>query len=930
MTFKLANINIRSLFTGFHEFNNLIQSNSFSVIGVTETWLSRDIMSATVNIQNYKFFRCDRPSRGGGVGLYVKSSLNCTVVYSSSDPDLEQLWLKVKLLNVTFGVGVIYRPPRSSIAATIDMLENSISNILPTIDNIIVMGDFNLNFFDIDDSNVSKLCRIMDSFGLIQTIHEPTRIGNSNFSLIDQIFMSSELSVIHSGTLDVGHISDHHLTFTTFECDGVKYAQKFLTFRNFKYFNYEEFNNDLASIDWAQIYQIHDVDNKINFITDNITALFAIHSPIETVRITKPKAPWLTDVLKLIMRTRNQAKSKYKKTGLQSDADNYKQWRNFALAAIRREKKGYLDFVSSNNNKKELWKRIRELNIRPNKAFEIPSNLSEPNSVNNFFTSVAQSFNEDCTELKEYYSSNTFKEGVSFNFHPVDPEVISNVISTFKSNASGIDGISLEMIKLCMPTLLLPLTHIVNLCLEVGYFPASWKVALVCPLPKIANPKTYSDLRPISLLPFLSKVLERIVYQQVYDFLNQNSILPPCQSGFRKGHSTATTLLKICNDILKARDHKELTALILLDFSKAFDTINHELLCCKLKYFGFDGISVSFFQSFLNNRLQKVQVNNNWSDSKELINGVPQGSILGPLLFIIYTSDLSRNLEYSKCHFYADDTQMYSSFTEDNSFAANEFLNRDINTLLTTAKKHNLHINPLKSSLLLFGNSAVRLRVADNIQIKINDFTLPISTSKKNLGVIVDSELKFSGHISMCLQKSYSSMKLLYANRGFLSQKVKVLLCEHLVLSFFNYCDTVYGPCLDAFDSYRVQKVQNYCCRFVFGLRKFDQISQKFKDLNWLNMKNRRILHSAVGIHKIIRVKTPSYLYSEIKFRGSLHSVSIRHPYKIHIPQHSTAKFQSSFSYQAPLIYNDIDDDLKLASVPTFKRKYKKILLENQ
>ena len=234
-------------------------------------------------------------------------------------------------------------------------------------------------------------------------------------------------------------------------------------------------------------------------------------------------------------------------------------------------------------------------------------------------------------------------------------------------NTSGIDGISLEMIKLCMPSLLLPITHIVNLCLEVGYFPAIWKEALVCPLPKIPNPKAYSDLRPISLLPFLSKVLERIVYQQVFEYICINSILPFYQSGFRKGHSTATALLKICNDILKARDVKKLTALILLDFSKAFDTINHELLCCKLKYFGFDGISVSFFQSFLSNRSQIVQLNNNRSVSKSLINGVPQGSILGPLLFIIYTSDLAKSLLHSQCHFYADDTQVYSSFTEDDS-----------------------------------------------------------------------------------------------------------------------------------------------------------------------------------------------------------------------------------------------------------------------
>ena len=338
-----------------------MQLNSFSVIGVTETWLSRDVPSETVSIQNYNFFRRDRPSRGGGVGLYVQANLNCTEIYSDCNTDLEQIWLRIKLLNTSFGIGVIYRPPRSTITTTIEILENSITNILPTVDNIIVMGDFNLNFFDVDNSNVNKLCRVMDSFGLSQTINEPTRIGNRNFSLIDQIFVSSELSVTDSGTLDAGVISDHNLTFINFECVGVKYTQKFLTFRNFKNFNFEEFRVHLNLIDWSRVYLINGIDNKIEFITVNIISLFAIHAPLETVRIiSKPKAPWLTSVLKLIMKIRDRAKSKYKKTGLQSDFDIYKQWRNFALASVRRKKKAYLDFVSRNSkNNKELWKSIK-------------------------------------------------------------------------------------------------------------------------------------------------------------------------------------------------------------------------------------------------------------------------------------------------------------------------------------------------------------------------------------------------------------------------------------------------------------------------------------------------------------------------------------------------------------------------------------------
>lgn len=613
------------------------------------------------------------------------------------------------------------------------------------------------------------------------------------------------------------------------------------------------------------------------------------------------------------------ALKKYKATKLPEDFITYKRLRNYTLGAIRREKKAYLDFT------------LKNFNVTPNKSYEIPSHISEDvNGINNYFSSVALNMNNDCSELIEFYNNNKLGNDTHFNFVFAEPSDIGDVIKGLTSDAVGTDGISRTMLNYCLPVLLLPITHIINVCLEVGYFPNHWKHAKVCPVPKISTPKNYSDLRPISILPFLSKILEKVVYKQLYIYCIENKILPSHQSGFRAGHSTASALINICDDVLHEWDKRRLTALITLDFSKAFDTMNHKLLYSKLDYYQFAPTTKAFFESFLTNRSQKVVVDSKESSSINISSGVPQGSILGPLLFLIYTADLSKSLSHCKSHFCADDSQLYYSFPPNDAETANYLINQDLRSVIALSKKHNLHINPNKSSLLIFGNKIFRAATEIKISITVENVPLPLVSVTKNLGLVLDSDLKFTSHISKCVQKAYSTLKLLYSNRHVLNQNLRKLLCEQLVLSFFNYCDIVYGPCIDLFDASRIQKVQNSCCRLILNLRKFEHISKHISSLNWLNMKNRRLLHSATFFHKIILTHCPLYLRDKIKYRADLHSINIRQPLSIHIPQHSTKKYQSSFSYQLPYIYNNVNDSLKLEPSKSFRGKFKSHLLDKQ
>ncbi|KAF2893916.1 hypothetical protein ILUMI_12259 [Ignelater luminosus] len=345
-------------------------------------------------------------------------------------------------------------------------------------------------------------------------------------------------------------------------------------------------------------------------------------------------------------------------------------------------------------------------------------------------------------------------------------------------------------------------------------------MALVHPLPKVNQPDEFKDLRPISILPTLSKVIEKIMSFQIIAHLSD--LLPPTQSGFRTGYSCPSALTNIVDDIVLAVDNNKLTALVMLDYSKAFDKINHKVLISITHYLGFGSNAMNLLKSYLEQRIQRVTLANASFDSCVIGSGVPQGFILGPLLFSIYISELATSVKFCNIHFYADDTQIYYSFHPKDIDTANANINSDLNNLIELSDKHPLSINPIQSSLILFGNAQICDTITYRIKININNVSLPVNIEAKNLGVTLDAHLKFKMHVNSLIQKAYTKLKYLFFNRFVLSNKSRVMLCEALVLSQFNYCDVVYGPCLEQKDRLRIQRVQNSCLKFIYGKRERD------------------------------------------------------------------------------------------------------------
>lgn len=418
--------------------------------------------------------------------------------------------------------------------------------------------------------------------------------------------------------------------------------------------------------------------------------------------------------------------------------------------------------------------------------------------------------------------------------------------------------------------------------------------------------------------------------QQIKEFVIRSNLLPNSQSGFRSGCSCTTALLCVTDDILRATDAGLVTVLVLLDYSKAFDTVSHPALLSVLKSKHFSRNSLNMIADFLSNRTQSVKIKTKISKPLPVRQGVPQGAILSPILFNLYTSSLAHCLTYSKIHMYADDVQLYYSFDPSEWVAANDRINKDLFAIQTISDHLSLHINPIKSQTLIFGSKDIATTLSRVMHVRINNAEIPFTISAKSLGLTLDNTFRFRDHITNNIRAAYLNLKTLYPYRSLLDVSTKKSLCDAYVLARFAYCSEVYNDSIDVLTSNRIQKVQNACLRFIHGIRKFDHVSHKLADTGWLNMRNRRELQTLTLYHKILTDKCPPYLYCRIRFRTDIHNLTTRFRGLISPPPHRLTLFERSFSYGIYKKYNNLQLELKVCTVSQFRYKLRGVLMTVQ
>ena len=951
----VSHINSRSVPKHIDEISYVLSNTNLDAVAVSETFIKAHTPQNLQKIPGWKFFKKNRISNhGGGIGIFIRDHLaqNAKIIkLPQTFTQPETLFVELTVKNTKVALGVIYKPPKIpyGVFATI---QESLAYITTKYEHTIITGDFNTNFLQPESYPTSFFqVNVIEPFGLSQIIKEPTRVTATSSTLIDLMLVSNLDNVKKSGVVDVPGISDHCLVYLAYAVRKPKFVPKTFTRRDFKNFSQEAFIQDLNTTPFENIFAVEDfeLDKKATIFENYFNSVLDRHAPYRTFTVTHPKAPWLTTEIKNLMSERDKQKNKFNsiknklskipdhtaehyslKYQLNQAEQNFKTLRNRVNRVIRDAK--IQTFNSEVNEKikfaKQYHDALKRHHVVDSKFSENSCNI-DPNVLNEAFTAYNNSPVND-TALNDYIDKILEnRKQPTFSFREVTDAEVCKVIKSIKSNALGIDGISAKYLKMSIDVIAPFITHIINCSFKYQKFPDRWKHAIIKPIPKKEDPTSASDFRPISILPAISKIIEKIACSQMCNFFKGDKSLDKLQSAYKKFHSTNTALLNISDDIYQSLDKSQITILILLDYSKAFDCANHKLILAKLKAAGFQDDALSWVLGYLSDRKQKVKTDSGESNWISIKNGVPQGSILGPLLFLVLVSDLYKSISNGNYHMYADDTQLYYHCKLNQVSAVIEKINSDLQNIHLFSNENCLKLNTGKSNFIIIGSkpNLNKLKQLDLPPIVLNNEPIERKYHVKNLGVIFDESFSWTNHVNKIVSTSFFKLRQVYRHKKFLSFESKVKVCESYVLCHLNYCDSVYFNITEILKN-KIQKVQNTCFRFIFGLRKYDHISSCLKNLDTLNMENRRILHGLTLMRKIKNNLAPSYLVERIQLHENIHSYNTRNKNNIVIDKSNTALRQKSFFPFFSKLYNEITKDPKYCnkSLSTFQTYVKKHL----
>ena len=604
---------------------------------------------------------------GGGVSIFIRSGLafkrrdDLCVMSDNMECLFVELHSSSTDLKKSIVVGVVYRPPNTPINEFVDILEPKLSLIKRESKICYLTGDFNINLLNINVHNPTlNFIESMYSYSYIPLISKPTRVcGNSSesqsVSLIDNIFCNNvHLCDSIQGIMYTG-ISDHFPVFsitqtaTSIRQDDSRSLQRKITQSNI-----DTFVGKLRESEWIDVMGNQNAQNAFTVFHEKLTTLYGTSFPLERKSSKyKDRKPWLSAGLKKCIKVKNKLFLRKVKNPTLTNIQVYKRYKNNLKEVLLSAERSHYDSVllRYKGDMKKAWTVVKEVINKSKKKsssdrFIIRGNqITDPVEIcqefNKFFVDVGASTARNIPSSNEDpISFITGNYPMSMVVDLTDVNEITNIVKSLKNSSPGWDSFPVKILKAALPQLINPLLHVTNLSLQQGIFPNELKKARVIPLFKGGDQMLFTNYRPISVLPALSKLYERLMYNRIESYIERQSILSNSQFGFRPKHGPNLALIAAIDKVLQAQEKNNFVMGVFLDFSKAFDTVSHDILLRKLYRYGVRGLALNWLESYLSNRCQFVQYEGASSEYEFVSCGVPQGSILGTLLFLIYINDI--------------------------------------------------------------------------------------------------------------------------------------------------------------------------------------------------------------------------------------------------------------------------------------------------
>jgi hypothetical protein len=912
---------------------------------LTETWLHPDTPPAIINSllpPSFSFSHCPRPQGGGGGVGFIhnkKISIQNIVIPKYSSFEIQCLSFTVNpsyslrspsLTTVPFTLFNIYRPPSSSKPTFISEFTSLLEDFISSSSELIITGDFNLHVDDPSAPYVSSFSGLLDMFNLSQHITFPTHDSGHT---LDLLITRSTSTLVSSFDQAYSPISDHRIILSSLSIPTQSRSPRITKqIRPINRINSTDFSNDILS-SCLHTSPASTLAEYLLQFSSTLLALLDKHAPQKTTScLSRPHKPFITPEIKNEKSKRSKLETIFRKNRTPLNETKFKDQSKIVTKLITSARRVYFrNLISTcSQQPRKLWSALDNLLHRKS-----PPTLPNSASPSSLASAFLQFFDDKVVNLCARFMpltptsvQNLNPPPVSpppllSNFLPATPEEVRHAILSSSNSTCPLDVLPTKLFKSCIDALLLPVTRLINLSLSEGNFPTSFKTALVKPLlKKYSLPSDdLSSYRPISNLDFISKILEKIIHNRITSHLQSFPSICPFQSAYRKFHSTETALLRIQNDLLLAIDQRKLSALVLLDLSAAFDTIDHSILFTRLSStFGITGSALSLLTSYLTDRSQSVSIDSHSTPPSAMNTGVPQGSVLGPLLFTLYTTPLSYLFSATPIsyHLYADDTQLYISFHSSDAAISLATLSTILDSVHFWLTSNRLSVNPSKTEYLIIGTPQQRAKLtASSILFQGN--TLTPSDSTRNLGIIFDKDLSLKHHISSICKSSFYQIRQIRQVRSSLDKNSAIVLANSLVTSKLDYCNSLfYG--LPAVTLDRLQKVQNSLARVVIpSVRRHHNITPTLKELHWLPIRLRIDFKIASLTYKTIHIKQPAYLYELLTPYIPTRNLRSTDKHLLTVPDIRSANGRRSFAFAAPTVYNSLPLSLRSCqSLPLF------------
>ena len=737
-----------------------------------------------------------------------------------------------------------------------------------TSDKLILLGDFNA---DPRTNHGNKLSSFSNFNNLTLHVHEPTRVTDKSSTCLDQIITNIPNFVKNVQIIAPVANNDHCTVAASllFRKNGRKTCfDRFIWL--FSKANFDEFRDALAKVNWDPCFDTDNLDETCKRWTSAFLNTARQHVPNRTITVRQGDAPWYTTALRAQKRKVDRIHNKAK-----SSKHSHKTylWRYFCdlrnkyITDLRRAEQEYyekqFDLVNHTKKKgKNWWKTVSffvkgNQNVEENYLLEGDTVISEPKSkaevLNNFF--LEQNLVDDSNFHLPAGQSATNHVNKLDNILITEDEVYSILASLDVSKATGPDGISPYLLKEGAQSITPSLTRLFNLSLQKSFFPFEWKKAHVTPIFKGGEANLCSNYRPISLISCVAKVFERVVFKHVFNFLRDNLVLSDKQSGFMPGDGTVNQLVFLYHEFVKALDLQKEVRVVYCDITKAFDKVYHPALIHKLRNSGICGSLLTWFNNYLSSRTQRVALQGEFSNWGSIKAGVPQGSVLGPLLFLIYVNDIV-DIVKSNIKLYADDVTLFIT-VEDRIDSTNSAgtLNNDLTEIEKWSSQWLVKFNCIKTKSMLISK---KLNPSDN-HVCFQGRILENVTQHKHLGLIIKSDLTWSTHVNYIVSKAKKLTGVMKMLQYKLSRRSLELIYFTYVRPILEYGDVVWGGCTES-DAKLLEGVQLAAARAVTGAISRTSHDELYSETGWELLSKRRENHRLELLYKMIHGYTPNYL----------------------------------------------------------------------